>query len=325
MSRYDIEHLLDRYLKGETTARENELVENWLTENDNENNEWQKLDETGRAQWLNELFSDIESTLDVSDNNVVPMHPKRTLWRSIAAAAAILVIASALFLEWPAIHNNFYAQQLATLTAPAGSKQMITLADGSQVWVNAGAVLKYPKSFDGKTREVYLSGEAYFDIVHKVSQPFIVHTGNVITTVLGTAFNINAGKTVVVTVTRGKVSVIADKQLLGYVTPDEQISYNTISNEHIQTKVDAAKVIAWQQTDMRFDDITFEDAAKLLQQQFKVNISFTNDKVKKCRFSGTAIKGKNLDQILKVLCAFNNASYQLKPDGSIVIDGKGCN
>ena len=325
MSRYDIEHLLDRYLKGETTARENELVENWLAENNNENNEWQNLDETGRGQWLNELFSDIEGTIDAADNNIVPMHPKRTWWRSIAAAAAILIVASALLLEWPAIHDRFYAPELATLTAPANGKQMIALADGSQVWVNAGAVLKYPKSFNGKTREVYLSGEAYFDIVHKSSQPFIVHTGKVLTTVLGTAFNINAGKTVVVTVTRGKVSVIAYKQLLGYVTPDEQISYNTVSNEHTQTTVDAAKVIAWQQNDIHFEDITFENAAKQLQQQFNVKISFANDKVKNCRFSGTAVRGKNLDQILKVLCAFNNASYQHKPDGSIVIDGKGCN
>lgn len=325
MSRYDIEHLLSRYLKGEATARENELVENWLAENNNENNEWQKLDEAGRNEWLNELFSDIEGTIDAADNNVVPMHPKRTWWRSIAAAAAILIIASALLLEWPAIHSHFYAEQLATLTVPANGKQMIALADGSKVWVNAGGVLKYPKNFDGKTREVYLSGEAYFDIEHKDAQPFIVHTGNVLTTVLGTAFNINAGKTVVVTVTRGKVSVMAGKQLLGYVTPDEQMSYNTISNEHTQIKVDAAKVIAWQQNDIRFEDITFEDAARQLQQQFKVKISFANDKVKNCRFSGTALKGKSLDQVLKVLCAFNNASYQRKPDGSIVIEGQGCN
>jgi len=323
MSRYDIEHLLDRYLKGETTARENELVENWLAENNNENNEWQQLDETGRGLWLNELFNDIEGTID-TDNKVVQMHPKRTWWRSIAAAAAILIIASTLFLEWPAIHAHFYAVQLSTLAAPAGAKQMIVLADGSRVWVNAGAVLKYPKSFDGKTREVFLSGEGYFDIVHKAGQPFIVRTGNVITTVLGTAFNINAGKTVVVTVTRGKVSVMAGKQLLGYITPNEQISYNTVSNKHSQTTVDAAKVIAWQQIDMHFDDITFEDAARQLQERFNVKISFANDKVKSCRFSGTAIKGKNLDQILKVLCAFNNASYQHKPDGSIVIDGNGC-
>jgi ferric-dicitrate binding protein FerR (iron transport regulator) len=325
MSRFDIEHLLSRYLKGETNFKENELVENWLAENNNKNSEWKKLDEPGRDQWLDQLFTDIEVSADAQENNVVQMQPKRTWWLSIAAAAAILIFATALILEWPAIHKGFSPQQLAQLTVPANTKKIVVLADGSQVWVNAGAVLKYPKSFGGKTREVYLSGEAYFDIVHKASQPFIVHTGNVSTIVLGTAFNINAGKTVVVTVTRGKVSVIAGKKLLGYVIPNQQITYNTINDVHTQTTVDAAKVTAWQQDALHFEDMTFEDAANLLQQRFNIKIAFSNDKVKACRFSGTALSGKSIDQILKVLCAFNNATYQHKPDGSILIDGKGCN
>ena len=61
-----------------------------------------------------------------------------------------------------------------------------------------------------------------------------------------------------------------------------------------------------------------------LQQRFKVKISFANDKVKNCRFTGSALKEEKLDQILKVICNFNNATYQTKADGSIVIDGPGC-
>jgi transmembrane sensor len=328
MSRHDIEHLLDRYLKGETTAKENELVDEWLAENDNINTEWQNLDQPTRQQWLNSLFSDIENTISADNAKVVVMQPRTIWWRSVAAVAAILAIFFTLFLEWPAIQNKLHPQQLITLTVPSNKKQQISLADGSKVWINASAQLKYPKVFNNKVREVYLSGEAYFDIKHDASKPFIVHTGDVVTTVLGTAFNINADKnsnTIIVTVTRGKVSVIAGKHLLGFVIPNQQITYNTLNNQHTQTTVNADEVIAWQQGDLQFDDITFEEAAKQLRQRFNVNVSFTNEKVKNCRFSGTALKGKNIDQVLKVICAFNNASYTHLPDGSILIDGKGCN
>ncbi len=67
------------------------------------------------------------------------------------------------------------------------------------------------------------------------------------------------------------------------------------------------------------------DAAAQLQRKFKVNISFKNDKLKNCRFTGTSLHGDNLEKILKVVCAFNNATYKTNADGSIVLDGPGCN
>jgi hypothetical protein len=92
----------------------------------------------------------------------------------------------------------------------------------------------------------------------------------------------------------------------------------------VQQNVDATQISAWQ-NDIYFNDITFAQAAQQLQQRFKVKISFASDKVKNCRFTGTALNGEKLDQILKVVCAFNNATYQTKSNGSIVIDGPGCN
>jgi transmembrane sensor len=326
MSRIEIEILLERYLKGETNALENERVEKWLADNDNENSEWQRLNKDGREQWLNNLFTDIKSS--VNAGKVVDLHPKKIWWKSIAAVAAAAVIFLTLFFGWPAFHNVINPEKLMAMQVPANEKRELVLSDGSKIRINAGSEFQYPVTFNGNTREVYLTGEAYFDIVHDASKPFIVHTGNVITKVLGTAFNINADKksnTVVVTVTRGKVSVADGTHLLGLITPNQQITYNTSNNEHIQNTVDANEVIAWQENDLHFEDITFEQAAKELQQRFKINIKFSNDKVKNCRFSGTALKGKNIDQVLKVLCSFNNATYQHNPDGSITIDGKGCN
>lgn len=326
MSRPDISSLLERYASGTTSAAENLWVENWLAERQNPDNQWERMDTAGREQWLGGVFADVELTLN-KNTPVITMRPRRTLWR-VAAVAALLLVCFSLFWQRAAIQNWLNPTQLTAVQTTANQKKEVVLSDGSKIWLNAGSELKYPEKFSGTTREVFLTGEAYFDIKHDDHKAFIVHTGNLITTVLGTAFDIKAGKTdrlIIVTVTRGKVSVSEGKRLLGFITPNQQISYNMQNKLHVQTAVDASQVIAWQSADLRFEDITFQEAAKILSERFKVKITFTNDKIKACRFSGSTLSGKNIDQVLKVICAFNNASYDHNPDGSISIDGKGCN
>jgi len=327
MSRIDIEDILDRYLKGEASTGEIEQVEIWLNNNGNPNSEWQQMDKASRDRWLEGLFNNIQSSAGINGSKVVTM-PRRVLWRRIVAVAAVVAIFFTIYLEWPALQNKLHPIQLTALKVPANQKTQIVLADGSKIWINSLSEIKYHKVFNGKTREVYLSGEAYFDIRHDAARPFIIHTGKVLTTVLGTAFNIRQDSlmhTVVVTVARGKVSVANGDQPLGTITPNQQISFNEINQQHTQKDVDAEQVIAWRESDIHFNDITFADAAVQLQQRFKVKISFTNDKVKNCRFTGTALKAERLADVLKVICAFNDATYQTKADGSIIIDGPGCN
>lgn len=324
MSRNIAEVLLDRYLKGETPAAENELVERWLEENSAANHEWQTLDQQSRDKWLADVFSEIKGTITKKDIKPVKL-PQRLLLRNIAAAAAIFIISFTVYLQ---LQKRSYPAQLIALNVAAHQKKQVSLPDGSQVWVNERSELRYPKTFNGKLREVYLSGEAYFDIQHDIAKPFIIHTGSVITTVLGTAFNIREDKNhhrIEVTVTRGKVSVANGNELLGIITPNQQISYDISKDKAVKETVDASMVIAWQKSDLHFEDVSFEEATDQLQRHFNVKISFSNNKLKNCRFTGTSLKEEKLDKILKVICAFNNATYRIKPDGSIMIDGPGCN
>jgi len=328
MDRNILETLFDRYLKGETSPQENELIENWLEKNNNPHSQWQLFSQNQKDQWLKDVFGQIQNDTQVNEPKTVVKPKLKQLWLRIGATAAVLTICFSMYLGWPLLLNRLHPVKLGILKVAANQKKAFTLADGSRVWINAGSELRYPKAFTGKKREVYLSGEAYFDIHHDVSKPFIIHTGNLSTTVLGTAFNIKEDKnkhTIQVTVTRGKVSVADGQRLLGVLIPNQQIRFNTLNAEAFQSNVNANEVISWKQNDLHFEDVSFVQAIAQLEQHFNVKITISNPKLKNCRFTGTSLNGEDLNKILKVMCAFNNATYQTKPDGSILIDGDGCN
>jgi ferric-dicitrate binding protein FerR (iron transport regulator) len=204
----------------------------------------------------------------------------------------------------------------------------IVLPDGSTVVLNHSSELQYATTFDGlATREVYLKGEGFFDVKHDASKPFIVHTGALNTTVLGTAFNIKAyqgEKRITVTVTRGKVKVGDGDKTLGVITHDEQITFYPESNEAARKEVNASKVIAWQEGNIYFDDITIEAAVQQLEERFGVNIAWSTEKLKDCRFTASFIMGESLEEIIQVICEFNQSTYKKDADGNFTIEGEGC-
>jgi transmembrane sensor len=113
----------------------------------------------------------------------------------IPLAGMLIILLAGLVLNYSSRKNPVKNQPVAinSIVTKYGNKSKVNLPDGSHVWLNAGSRLDYASTdFNSKGREVYLSGEAYFDIVHNASRPFIVRSGNMQVKVLGTAFNIKA-------------------------------------------------------------------------------------------------------------------------------------
>jgi transmembrane sensor len=256
----------------------------------------------------------------------IPFYKRTRVWASAAAIAAILVISTLAFYQL----NKTTSGELVTAEAFGTHQQnkFLVLPDGSTVILNSASKLEYAKTFDQKTaREVYLTGEAFFDIQHDDAKPFVVHTGKISTTVLGTAFNIKAypeQNDITVTVTRGKVKVSDDTQLLGILTPDERIIFHRTSEQVKLEAVNSKESITWIEKDIFFDNVSLEDAVQQLEQRFGVNIDLKNEKLKTCRFTATFVKGEDLYQILDVICEFNRASYKTNESGEIEISGIGC-
>jgi transmembrane sensor len=242
------------------------------------------------------------------------------------AASVILLLVWGVFLKKHPIQplNNVRLMSIKTIS----DHRLIKLSDGSTVVLNKNSHIDYPAVFMGTKREVTLTGEGYFDIKHNARQPFLVHVGKLTVTVLGTAFNIKSnasGKNVAVTVTRGKVSVSKNRQLIGMLVPNHQIVVNEADAKPQLRTINAAKTVKWQAGDFYFNDVTMDSAITMLSDHFNARIRFDNERVKHCTLTGTFTHNESLQQILKVLCSFNNAKYELKPGSEILISGPGCN
>lgn len=248
------------------------------------------------------------------------------------AAAVVFVIGISVFFytnrEQAAVGSQIQQEIVQTKRYDKPTRRFISLPDGSSVILNEKSQIELSENFNqGGKREVYLMGEAFFDINHDPERPFIVHTGKLETTVLGTAFNIKSSagaKTVTVTVTRGKVKVGNEKQTFNVLMPNEQVVFKEAQNNVIKMPVKAESYVKWTNEDIYFDDVSIKDVARQLQERFGITIIFSNEQIKTCKFSATFLKSQSLSQILNVISEFNSIKYQFKDNKTVILDGTGC-
>ena len=249
---------------------------------------------------------------------------KQFYWLAIAATLLCFVVAAVLFFNTKRAVNIPFAKAKVKRT----DHQVINLPDGSTVTLNNGSKLDYPPTFNNSTRDVYLTGEAFFDIKHDEKRPFLVHTGNYVTRVLGTAFNIKAypeDANVAVTVTRGKVQVQKNgiKKALGILIPGDQLVIEKKSSNSKIIKADIPKVIGWKVADLIFDDIQFDEATVRIGNYFSVQIRFKNEALRNCRFTAD-FSNSDLKQALDIMCTLTKSQWSREADSTIWIQGKGC-
>jgi transmembrane sensor len=281
--------------------------------------------EADKAEWI---FREI-----IASPNSVRKTKIFTIKRSLVGVAASFLLITGMSLLFykqqssPLIPVKSYVKNIQTVRPDIPARRFINLPDGSSVILNVDGKLEFDKDFTNGNREVTLTGEAYFDIVHDTKHPFIVHTGKFRTTVLGTAFNIKASpgnETVIVTVRRGKVKVGDSINTYNIIDPDQQVVFKSEAVTHIKKSVESHAFIAWTAGDIYFDDVSMRDVANQLQERFNVSIAFSNDLIKHCRFSATFLKGQSLAQILNIIGEFNQVKYHFQNKNSIILDGTGC-
>ena len=253
-----------------------------------------------------------------------PPRAGRSFIKYMAAAVLMLAIGFGIY-YYTKPAPTVVAQQTPESTPPVDHRY-IRLPDGSTVLLNAGSQLNYPDSF-GNTREVHLTGEAYFDIRHNNDKPFIVYAGNTRTVVLGTAFDIKAfpgQQNVVVTVTRGKVRVEKDEQTIGILTPNEQL---VVANDNSATKketVNTRDAIAWKQDDILLDDVTLREAVQELEARFNCTITLGTAALGNCRITASFLHRESLNEVIPVIARINRMDYRFEKENKITLSGEGC-
>ncbi|MDQ2719614.1 MAG: FecR domain-containing protein [Bacteroidota bacterium] len=189
-----------------------------------------------------------------------------------------------------------------TLSNPRGSNVIdMSLADGSKVWLDAGSSLRYPVSFIGSERKVSVTGEAYFEVAHDASKPFIVNNGPMDIKVLGTHFNVNAfeddGNDIKVTLLEGSVK-INNGNATGLLKPGQQALVN--KKIKVVNDVDLDLVMAWKNGYFQFDNASLQSVLKQISRWYDVDIIYEGNNQPR-QFVGEMERQLILSEVLKIL------------------------
>ena len=252
--------------------------------------------------------------------------------------AALLVAASIalFFVLWPtapASYTVFEASRVAqeitmkthegihTLNIPRGMNKQLTLADGTQVWLNAESSLQYPETFEGKEqRVVYLKGEAYFEVAKDSLHPFLVKTDALETRVLGTAFNVRAYSPddTQVTLVEGSVKVSDKHHHELQLQPGEHATVRKGSALKSAQVEEASAYRSWADGQFYFDDVELVEIMRELGRWYNVDILFTNCEIMDDRLHFQAERNGTLADALELLNSMQKVKARIE-NGQVIV------
>jgi transmembrane sensor len=353
--------LITKDLSGEITSAELAELKGFLVQDES----YKRIYNTYKAYWKKDnltiaddalAFQKIKDRINKLEAADQPPSEDRSAkniffmyWRQIAAGLILLVCASLLVKTFliPAHDSALVWQQKQ---APKGVKLAITLSDGTKVFLNSTSRIKFPSVFNGKIREVFLTGEAYFDVHKDHRHPFIIHTANMNVKVLGTAFDVKAypeDATSETTLIRGSVEVTmagrpADRIIL---KPNEKLVINntsvnnlpgsiskvnlpkdkphnisapqfTLTSLTFYNKKDTSSIeTSWIENKLVFKNKLFTELATQMERWYGYNIQFKNEQLKQLRFTASFEK-ETVSQALDALRLTEDFRYKI--DGTTI-------
>ena len=211
-----------------------------------------------------------------------------------------------------------------TILVPYGKRTDLRLSDGTIVWLNSGSKMIYPAVFTGETREVFLEGEAIFDVTHNAQMPFKVRSSHQEIEVLGTVFNVNSyqdDKLKFTVLKSGSVQInYSDKEIKGVrLKPGTLASYNPETKEAVTKEVNINNFFSWKDGFLNFEKDNLEFIMTKLSRYYNVEIEIANEELANQTFSGHLDLKEDVEKVLGLIRETSNFNMDKSPKGKILI------
>jgi transmembrane sensor len=273
----------------------------------------------------------------------------KRIWFSVAASLTLLLffgwlVKSRLDTEGPAYtkvkevitaENDYFIERVNNTSRP----MVLSLEDGSKVTLTPASKISYAKKMSASKREVYLAGEAFFEISKDPERPFFVYAKALVTKVLGTSFTVKAyerSKEITVEVKTGRVSVFAqsdpdikekagNRALEGIVlSPNQKIIYTSDNEKMVKTLVEKPEIIVpkAQIPQFIFEDVPVSEVFDSIAKAYGIEIVYDEELLQGCPLTAI-LDNQTLHEKLTIICKAIEADYEIL-DGQIIIHGKGC-
>lgn len=209
------------------------------------------------------------------------------------------------------------------IEVPRGGEFELKLPDGTTVFLNAETQLRFPEHFiPGKERVVYLAGEAYFDVVHDTTSPFIVYTENTSVKVLGTSFNIMAYPSQgqeETTLVNGSVLLCAkDSGKSVRLAPGQQGCYDIVRKSLSSQEVETGYFTSWKDGIFAFYQQPLEKVMETLGRWYMFDIVYQNEKIKSVAYTGKIARHASIQEVLHILELLDEVRFEIHGNQVIV-------
>jgi len=297
-------------------------VEKWLSDH------WESSSEINSDAVIESVFSQIE--------NYEKIHSRQSgmtwsgfvhVYQKIAAVLLIPLIGLGVLYQLNQ-HNPTIIQYTETI-APRGQKSQIVLSDGTKVWLNSDTKIRYPGQFGKTQRDVYLDGEAFFEVTKNEHQPFLVHTSGPDVKVLGTKFNIKAysdENQVETSLFEGRVDLLIKNQESGQtdnkeLKPGQSIIYSGINHQLASVRFPKDEIDGWRKNQLIFKDDTFIKLVKKIERWYNVEVVYDERKFDNRRLTVELFEGERLEKLMDILSLALSMNYRYEK-GKIILTPK---
>lgn len=320
-----IRYLLERFLKNERLqADELRQLRNWLSSPKNQSvlkqwaqDAWLQSEETESTLEFDKLIAEIDRLSQ--QGKASAGFSGRRFWPIFQRVAAVLILPVIIFAAYQYFNKPSELQQMAEVIVPPGQKSELVLPDNTHIWLNSGSTLRYATNFLSQSnREVYLDGEAYFEVARLSNSHFVVRMERSAVEVLGTKFNVRAyadDEQIEASLFHGKVNFVANDGAANasseLMNPGETIEFDLKTNQINKQKSGAEELLAWKDNRLVFADDNFDAVVRKIERWYNVQVIYEPGQFVGQRLTLVLEEGESIGQLLQIMHKVMHIQYEI--------------